>query len=195
MDHRYRLGVIVVSTRPGRIGGKVAAWFLGHANRAEDFEVDVLDLAEIDLPFLDEPEHPSKRDYRHAHTWAWSERVEACDAFIVVTPEYNYGMPAPLKNALDFLYREWWYKPVGFVSYGGTSGGTRAVQMIKQVVTTLRMVPIGDTVAFNFVPTLIDEEGTFDPPDAADDAARSTLVELLQMTRCLMPMRSAPVAR
>lgn len=187
MEHR--LGVIIASTRPGRVGGKVARWFLERASSDGSFELEVLDLAEIDLPFLDEPDHPSKHAYVHEHTWAWSDRVAACDAFVVVMPEYNFGFNAPLKNALDFLFDEWHYKPVAFVSYGGTSGGTRAVQMIKQVVTTLRMVPIGETVVFNFVSTLIDESGSFRPPEAAEDAARAMLGELQKMTHALSVMR------
>ena len=84
---------------------------------------------------LDEPKHPRLRQYQHAHTKAWSARVDAADAFVFVTPEYNYGMPPALLNAIDYVLHEWAYKPAGFVSYGGISGGTRSVQMSKQVLT------------------------------------------------------------
>ena len=133
-----RLAVIVASNRPGRIAPAVTEWFVSAAREHGGFEVEVLDLAEIDLPFLDEPDHPRLRRYTHQHTRDWSARIEAADALVIVTPEYNYGMPAVLKNALDYLHQEWAYKPVAFVSYGGVSAGTRGVQMAKQVVTTLR---------------------------------------------------------
>lgn len=125
-----RVMVIVASTRPGRLGPAIAAWFLA-ASAAQEVagSIDVADLAEIGLPLLDEPEHPSSGVYVHEHTRQWSARVAAADAFVVVTPEYNYGMPATLKNALDFLSAEWKWKPVGFVSYGNTSAGTRSVQV------------------------------------------------------------------
>src|SRR5437867_628693 len=130
------LMVIVASTRPGRLGPAIASWFVD-ATRAQARDlgvtIDLSDLAEINLPLLDEPEHPSAGNYLHQHTRSWSRRVTAADAFLVVTPEYNFGMPATLKNALDYLYAEWAWKPVGFISYGNTSAGTRAVQMAKQV--------------------------------------------------------------
>ena len=119
--------VIVASTRPGRLGPEIAEWFVKatHLEAVRDgITVDVADLADIGLPLLDEPEHPSSGVYVHEHTRAWSRRVAAADAFVVVTPEYNYGMPAALKNALDFLYDEWAWKPLGFVSYGNTSAAS-----------------------------------------------------------------------
>ena len=94
---------------------------------------------------MDEPNHPRLRQYTKQHTKDWSAKVEAADAFVFVMPEYNYGFNAPLKNVIDYLNQEWAYKPVGFVSYGGVASGTRAVQMIKQVVTTLKMTTLGRT--------------------------------------------------
>jgi NAD(P)H-dependent FMN reductase len=111
------LAVIIASTRPGRVGPQIASWFLELASEFTDFNIDVLDLGEIALPFLDELEHPSSGVYHHEHTRAWSARVAAADAFVFVMPEYNFAMTAPLKNAIDYLYNEWAYKPVGFVSY------------------------------------------------------------------------------
>lgn len=147
-----RLMVLVASTRPGRVGLPVAEWVRDVALERDRFdEIDFADLAEINLPFLDEPNHPRLRRYEHEHTKAWSARVEAADAFIFVTPEYNFAMPATLKNAIDYLFHEWAYKPVAFVSYGGASGGIRSVQMAKQVVTTLRMFPLAEAVALPFV--------------------------------------------
>ena len=190
--------VVVASSRPGRLGPRVAEWFL-RATAAEraGIDVDLADLAEIDLPMLDEPEHPSGGVYQHEHTRRWSERVAAADAFVLVTPEYNYGMPAVLKNALDYLHAEWAWKPVGFVSYGNTSAGTRSVQMTKQVVTTLRMVPIAATVALRLADAVRDGDVRADP--AGDRAAGAVLTELLQVAGALRPLRAsiapdAPVA-
>lgn len=183
-----RVMVLVASSRPGRLGPAVADWFQS-ASAARDLgvDVDVADLAEIDLPMLDEPEHPARGIYQHEHTRRWSARVAAADAFVIVTPEYNYGMPAVLKNALDYLYAEWAWKPVGFVSYGNTSAGTRSVQMTKQVVTTLRMVPIGATVALRIADAV--EDGVV---RADATPARAVLTELLRVAAALRPLR-APV--
>src|SRR5579872_6813928 len=143
---RPLLQIVVASTRPGRVGLPVAEWFADVARKHGAFDVELVDLAEVGLPFLDEPNHPRFRQYTHAHTKKWSATVERADAFVFVTPEYNFGMPATLKNALDYLHYEWQYKPAGFVSYGGISAGTRAVQQLKQVVTTLKLFPLPEAV-------------------------------------------------
>src|ERR1700712_1578913 len=120
------LHVILASTRPGRAGEPIADWFVERARDHGAFDVELIDLAEVALPFFDEASHPRLRRYEHQHTKDWSAKVDAGDAFVFVTPEYNYGYPAPLKNAIDFLHFEWQHKPVAFVSYGGVAGGTRA---------------------------------------------------------------------
>jgi NAD(P)H-dependent FMN reductase len=184
-----RLLIIVASTRPGRVGKPVANWFVDLARADGSYDIDVADLAEIGLPFLDEPAHPMKRDYRHEHTRRWSERVERADAFVFVMPEYNFGYSAPLKNAIDYLYWEWQDKPVGFVSYGGIAGGTRAVQMIKQVVTTLKMFPVKESVIITFVAERV-REGLFHTDDRLNGMARDMLSEIDRLSRALTPMRS-----
>ena len=113
------------SRRP-RKGPAVAAWFEQVAREQGKFEVEPIDLKAVNLPLLDEPEHPRLRRYKHEHTKAWSATVQRADAFVFVTPEYNFSMPPSLVNAVDYLVHEWNYKPVGFVSYGGVSGGLRA---------------------------------------------------------------------
>ncbi|SDM55867.1 NAD(P)H-dependent FMN reductase [Allokutzneria albata] len=182
--------VIVASARPGRIGPAITDWFV-RATSAEAVRsgvvVDIADLAEIGLPLFDEPDHPSGGVYVHEHTRAWSRRVAAADAFVIVTPEYNYGMPAVLKNALDFLYREWAWKPVGFVSYGNTSAGTRSVQMAKQVVTTLKMMPIGATVALRLADST--QDGQVLESAERDESARGVLRELLRVARATRSLR------
>ena len=124
------LKIILASTRPGRKGPAVANWFYDIAVKHIEFNVELVDLAVINLPFLDEPAHPRLQKYEQQHTKDWSKLINGADAFVIVTSEYNYGYPATIKNAIDFLFREWQYKSVGFVSYGGVSGGTRAVQSL-----------------------------------------------------------------
>ncbi|MEU5909089.1 bifunctional NAD(P)H-dependent oxidoreductase/GNAT family N-acetyltransferase [Micromonospora sp. NPDC047527] len=185
--------VIVASTRPGRLGPAIADWFvqatLPAATRA-GVTVDTADLADIGLPLLDEPEHPSSGVYAHEHTRAWSRRVAAADAFVVVTPEYNYAMPAALKNAFDFLYHEWAWKPVAFVSYGNTSAGTRSVQMAKQVVTTLKMMPIGATVALRIADST--RNGQVLQSAGLDETARRMLRELTRVASAMRSLRTEP---
>ncbi|MFD0560098.1 NAD(P)H-dependent FMN reductase [Stackebrandtia endophytica] len=184
-----KLHIVISSTRPGRLGGHIGQWFYENAKHHNGFEARLVDLAEVNLPFLDEPEHPSTGRYVHEHSRQWSSLVDEADAFVFVTPEYNYGMPASLKNALDFLYHEWSHKPVGFVSYGGVSAGTRGVQMTKQVVTTLRMYPIGATVA---IPTRqYVENGELRADQALNDSAASMLAELAIVSAAMAPMRAA----
>lgn len=138
-----RVGVIVGSTRPGRLGRQIAEWTAQRVRAATDAELDLIDLQEVALPFLDEPQDASTHVYTQPHTHAWSERVSRLDAVILVTPEYNSSFPAPLKNALDYLADEWRGKPVAVVAYGGASSGTRAVQALLPVVTSLGMLVAG----------------------------------------------------
>jgi len=184
------LEVIIGSTRPGRAGLPIAQWFVDRARRRGDFSVEVADLAEIRLPLLDEPNHPRLRRYVHQHTKDWSARIDGADAVVVVTPEYNYGYPAAVKNALDYLHEEWQYKPVGFVSYGGVAAGTRAVQQLKQVVTTLKMVPVTESVNIPFHASLMDEDGRFQGNEGAEQAADAMLDELGRVEAALRPLRS-----
>ena len=184
-----RLLVVIGSTRPGRAGLPIAEWFAERARDHGGFEVDVADLAELALPLLDEPNHPRLGRYVHQHTKDWSARVDAADAVVLVTPEYNHGYPAALKNALDYLHREWQDKPVGFVSYGGIAAGTRAVQQLKQVVTVLRMVPVAEAVSIPNFFRLLDDEGRVRADDAMDGGAKSMLDELLRVAAALGRLR------
>jgi NAD(P)H-dependent FMN reductase len=193
-DNNYseliKLEVIIASTRPGRVGLPVAEWFAGVAKQDERFNVAVADLAEINLPFLDEPNHPRQRQYTKEHTKAWSARIDQADAFVFVTPEYNYSGPASLINALSFLYHEWAYKPAAFVSYGGISGGTRSVQHLKSPITTLRMMPIPEAVNIPFVATHV-ENGEFEADERNTEAAHTLLKELQRWAEATKRMRAA----
>jgi NAD(P)H-dependent FMN reductase len=126
----------------------------------------------------------------HDHTHAWSATVDAADAVVMVTSEYNYGYPAALKNAIDYLHHEWRYKPVGFVSYGGVAAGTRAVQQLKQVVTALAMMPTQASVNIPFVQQFLGDDGTIVGNEVMLEAVPAMLDELLKFHSALLPLRS-----
>lgn len=163
MDTPLRLEVIVASTRPGRFAPVVADWFLRTARARAEFDIDVLDLAEIPLP-VDLTETPEVARFR--------ERIAAADVFVAVTSEYNHGYPASLKTALDSAKHEWRAKPIGFVSYGGMSGGLRAVEQLRQVVAEIHMVSVRETVSFHRARKQFDAEGNTGDGAAIDGAER-----------------------
>lgn len=184
-----KLQVIICSTRPGRVGPSVAKWFAGFAASHGQFDTTLVDLADFNLPVYDEPEHPRLQKYQHEHTKRWSASVASADAYVFVTPEYNYCPPPSLTNALNYVYKEWNYKPCGFVSYGGVSGGLRSVQVAKQLVTTLKMMPMVEGVAVPMVGTMLDEAKAFKSNPLIDDSARTMLDELHKWAVALKPMR------
>jgi NAD(P)H-dependent FMN reductase len=185
------LQVIVVSTRDERKGPLIAAWFVEQARRHGQFNVEVVDLAEVGLPLFNEPRHPRLQQYEYEHTKQWSALVQRADAFVFVTPEYNFGTPPSLVNALDYLVKEWAYKPAAFVSYGGVSAGLRGVQMSKQLVSALRMVPVVEAVAIPMFPQHINgDTGVFDPGNVQEQAATAMLDEVLKLANALKPLRS-----
>ncbi|MEV4758647.1 NAD(P)H-dependent oxidoreductase [Micromonospora sp. NPDC049559] len=184
-----KLQIILASTRPGRAGEPVAKWFLDRAVKHGGFDVELIDLAEWNLPMMDEPHHPKLRRYVHQHTKDWSAKIESGDAYVFVMPEYNYGFSAPLKNALDYLNLEWNHKPVGLVSYGGVSAGTRAAQMIRQVLVPLSLVPVNDAVHIPFVRQFIGDDGVLQPNETMESAADVMLDELVRYAAALKPLR------
>ncbi|MBY6677912.1 NAD(P)H-dependent oxidoreductase [Rhodococcus sp. BP-332] len=157
------LGVIIGSVRTGRVGPTVAQWFVRRASADGRFEVRVLDLADVVLP-MDLSGGPGVDELTR-----W---VDVCDAFVLVTPEYNHGYPASLKLALDSVKLEWRGKPVGFVSYGGTAGGVRAVEQLRQVVAELHMASVRDAVLFPRVKKAFDAHGETSDGAAIDGAQR-----------------------
>lgn len=186
---RPKLYIVIASTRPGRVGLPVGRWFQSHAEAFGAFDVSWVDLLEWNLPFMDEPHHPRLRQYTQEHTLRWSAHIEAADGFVLVTPEYNHGFNAPLKNAIDYLVHEWAYKPVGFVSYGGVAAGTRAIQLLKPVLVGLKMTPIVEAVNVPFVTQFI-KEGRFEPPETQFHAATTMLAELERVEQILRPLRA-----
>jgi NAD(P)H-dependent FMN reductase len=183
------LRIIIGSTRPGRVAPAVAEWIAQRAREHGGFDVRVADLAEINLPMFDEPNHPRLQKYVHQHTKDWSALVAESDAFIYVTPEYNYGFNAALKNSIDYLHNEWTNKAAGIVSYGGVAAGTRATQMLKQVLSSLRMMVVTDAVNIPFVRNLLDDDGRFKPNEVLEASATAMLDELLRWTEALRPLR------
>lgn len=181
--------IITSTTRERRKGIAVAAWITAVAKQTNKYNVELLDLARINLPFMDEPNHPRMQQYKHDHTKQWSETINAADAFIIVLAEYNFGFPAPIKNAIDYLFNEWMYKPVAFVSYGGVSGGLRSTQMLKQVVTAVYMMPKVDQVNIPFFAKHINEQGIFVPDEIITTSAQVMLNELERWSEALKGMR------
>jgi NAD(P)H-dependent FMN reductase len=184
------LRIIIGSTRPGRVSPAIAAWITQRAEEHGGFDVQVTDLAELDLPMFNEPNHPRLKQYVHQHTKEWGELVESSDAFVFITPEYNYAFNAALKNAIDYLHAEWQHKAAGIVSYGGVAAGARATQMLKQVLTALKIMPVPEAVNIPFVREYLDEDGRFKPTEVMEAAATAMLDELLRWTESLRPLRA-----
>lgn len=185
-----KLIILVASTRPGRVGSTVGKWFASLADEHGAYDVELVELEDMNLPLFNEPHHPAMGKYVHEHTKDWSAKVDGADAFVFVTPEYNFGTPPSLTNALTYLVSEWKYKPVGFASYGGISGGIRSVQDTKLALTTFKMVPMYEAVVIPNVGGELDENGTFVAKEIHDQSANAMLDELLRWTNALAPLRN-----
>ena len=181
--------IIVGSVREGRVGLPIAEWVRSEAEKTGTFDIDFVDLRELALPFMDEPHHPRLKQYTKPHTIAWSERVDAAEAFVFVTPEYNYSYSPALKNALDYLSAEWWRKPVGFVSYGGVSSGTRGVVGLLPTTTGLGLVRVGANVELTFGGKQV-VDGVFQPQEKELSILAHELQELETLARALAPVRA-----
>ncbi len=185
-----KLHIIAASVRAERKGITVANWFADVAGKDDRFAAKLIDLADYHLPMDDEPNHPRMQKYEQEHTRRWSETIAEADAFVLVTPEYNYSFPASLKNALDHLSLEWDSKPVGFVSYGGVSGGMRSVQQLKSVTGALNMVALNEAVVAPFFANQIEND-VFTPTDIQKDAATTMLDALADWGKQLKQKRDA----
>ncbi|MEI5583682.1 MULTISPECIES: NADPH-dependent FMN reductase [unclassified Agromyces] len=145
-----RIGIIIGSTRPGRVGDQVAKWVLEQARERSDAEFELVDLLDFALPHLDEAVPPAMGQYAQAHTKAWAEKVDSFDGYIFVTPEYNHSTSGALKNALDFVYAEWNNKAAGLVSYG-SAGGTRAAEHLRLILGELQVADVRQQVSFSLM--------------------------------------------
>lgn len=156
---KNKIGIILGSNRPNRIGGDVANW-VKKAMEHADLEIDIIDLAEVNLPFLDEPTIPAMRNYQNEHTKAWSEEIQQYDGFVLLFPQYNWGYPAVIKNALDYLYTEWSHKPVSIMVYGG-HGGFQGLISMKLVTQGLNMYNMSVNPPLTITKEMFDENNQF----------------------------------
>jgi NAD(P)H-dependent FMN reductase len=186
-----KLGIIIGSTRPGRVGEDVARWVAEIARQRTDAEFELVDLKAFDLPLLDEPVPASMARYAKAHTRAWSERIAGLDGFVFVTPEYNHSVPGALKNAIDYLHGEWNNKAAGFVSYG-SAGGVRAVEHLRTILAELQVATVRSQAAL-FLSTDFVEYRTFRPDPMRAKAVGAMLDQLVSWSTALRAVR-APAA-
>jgi NAD(P)H-dependent FMN reductase len=182
-----RIGIILGSTRPNRLGEQVAAWVHQEASGRADAHYELVDLREYPLPHLDEPLPASSGQYTHDHTRGWAARIASLDGFVIVTPEYNHGVPGVLKNAIDYLYAEWNNKAVGFVSYGG-AGGTRAVEHLRLTAGALQMADVAAQVTLSLV-TEFENFAVFRPGGYNVAALTTMLNQVAGWTAALAPLR------
>jgi NAD(P)H-dependent FMN reductase len=182
-----RLGIIVGSTRPGRKAEAVARWVHGIANKRGDAEIEVVDIEEFKLPLLDEPIPPSRGQYNNQHTKVWAAKIDSFDAYVFVTPEYNHGTSGALKNAIDYLYREWNNKAAGFVGYGG-AGGVRAVEQLRQVVGELQIADVRAQVMLSLF-TDFENFTIFKPGPNQEKAVNAMLDQVIAWGGALQSLR------
>ncbi|MCU0667069.1 MAG: NAD(P)H-dependent oxidoreductase [Patescibacteria group bacterium] len=180
--------VIVGSTRPGRVGRTVADWFLANAKVPAGSTAELVDLKDINLPLLDEPISAMNDKYSKDHTKEWSKTVSKADGFVWVTPEYNHGTSAALKNAIDYLYKEWTYKPVAFVGYGGM-GGTRAIESLVVTASELSMFPLKSRYHVLDVWSAINEDGSIKPENIRGNAT-NLLAEVAKVADATKSLRT-----
>lgn len=186
---QLNLKIIIGSTRPGRKGPIVARWVEEAAKATGKFDVALVDLADQNLPFLDEAAHPAMQKYEHEHTKRWSSIIGSADAFIFVTPEYDFFAPATLVNAIQVLSKEWAYKTAGVVSYGGISGGLRSTQVLRGLLGNVNVHALPQSVPLPMFSQLIDENDTLQPTQIITDGANLMLGELAKWAGALKPLR------
>lgn len=193
MDALPLIQIIVASTRDGRRGERVAAWFDGIARARDDIRCELVDLLAWDLPWYRDAVVPPRGEYREEATLRWAAKVAEADGYVLVTPEYNHGYPAPLKNALDHLYAEWNHKPVTFVTYGGSAGGVRAAEQLVQVAVELKMAPLRPQVHIPMAARIFGRDASGEVEPRHVDAANVALRELAWWARALRAARAEGV--
>jgi len=183
-----KIAIIVGSTRPGRKADAVAAWVHGLAKQRSDAEFEVVDIKDFNLPLLDEPVPPSMGKYSKDHTKAWSAKIAAFDAYVFVTPEYNHATSGALKNAIDFLYKEWNNKAAGFVGYG-SAGGTRAVENLRLIMAELQVADVRAQVALS-LHTDFENYATFQPAAQHEGSLKAMLDQLVAWGGAMKTLRA-----
>jgi NAD(P)H-dependent FMN reductase len=160
MNNKSKIAIVICSTRPGRICKEISEWVMSIMESNQQLDLSFIDLLEINLPFLDEPKMPALGQYQHEHTKVWSALVKSYDGFVFVLPQYNWGYPAPLKNALDYLYVEWADKPALIVTYGNHGGGKAALQL-QGVLQGLHMRNTPTNLELSFNNKMLRKDGAF----------------------------------
>ena len=187
-----RIGIILGSTRPNRIGEQVATWAYDLASRRSDAEFELVDLRDYPLPHLDEPLPPAMGQYQNEHTKQWADKIASFDGFVIVTPEYNHSTSGVLKNAIDYLYAEWNNKAVGFVSYGSV-GGARAVEHLRLVAGELQMADVRQQVALSLL-TEFENFSVLKPGDYSQASLSTLLDQVIAWSTALAPLRKQTAA-
>ncbi|WP_223645903.1 NADPH-dependent FMN reductase [Corallococcus sp. EGB] len=185
-----KVAIVIGSTRPGRKADKVAAWVHDIAKKRSDATYDVVDIQDFHLPLLDEPSPPSLGKYTQEHTRKWSAAVEGYDAYVFITPEYNHGTSGALKNALDYVYREWNNKVAGFVGYG-SAGGVRAVEQLRLIAAELQMATVRAQVQL-FLSTDFEHYTVFKPDPAKEKQVNTLLDQVVSWGTALRTVRVKP---
>jgi len=185
-----KVAIVIGSTRPGRKAETVARWVyeIAIAAKRNDAEFELVDIQDYNLPLLDEPVPPSMDRYSKAHTKAWSEKIGSFDAFVFVTPEYNHGIPGALKNAIDFLYKEWNNKAAGFVSYG-SAGGARSVEQLRLVMAELQVADVRAQVMLSLRADF-EKFTAFKPMPHQEAAVNTMLGQVIAWGAALKPLRN-----
>lgn len=185
-----KLNIIIGSTRPGRVAPIFANWIAARARTHEAFDVELVDLMDFNLPLLDEESHPRLQNYQNEPTKRWSASVASADAYVFVTPEYDYFPPAALVNAIQVVLKEWAYKPAGVMSFGGISAGLRGAQGLRQLLGNVNVHALPQSVPVPFFPQFI-ADGVFTPNAQMEEGADLMLSELVKWARALKPLRAA----
>ena len=187
-----KIGIILGSTRPGRNGAAVAAWVLEQAQKRGDAQFELVDLADFHLPLLDEGVPPAMGQYSKEHTKIWSQKIASLDAYVFVTPEYNHSTSGALKNAIDFLYKEWNNKSAGFVSYG-SAGGVRAVEHLRLIMAELQVADVREQVALSLF-TDFENFSVFKPAPMHEKKVEAMLNQVISWGRALKTLREGEEA-
>lgn len=183
-----RVAILTGSTRPGRNNEAVAQWTFSLARQRKDAEIELVDIADYQLPLLDEPVPPSMGQYSHEHTRVWAEKIGSFDAYVFVTPEYNHGISGALKNAIDFLYAEWNNKAAGFVSYG-SAGGARAVEQLRLVMAELMIADVRAQVMLSLF-TDFENFSVFKPDPRHEKSVNTMLDQVIAWGEAMKNVRA-----
>lgn len=181
--------IITGSVRPGRFNIQAATWMYEFAKKREDIDVELLDLATINLPFYDEVSPPKQNQYEKQHTKDWSTMIKPADGFILVTPEYNHSYSPVLKNALDYLFYEWNHKPVAYMSYGSQAGGSRAIEHLRTIAAELKMYDLQEHILLSNYWEQMDEKGAFIFTSRHEEQATALLNSLVFWAKTMKKAR------